>query len=195
MAENVAALRKVRNLSQNELSERLGELGRPMLPSAISKIEGRDRSVDVDDLVALAVALRVSPSRLLLPDRGGDAEVALTPSRSAPAFLAWEWANAFAPLPTRSEADGYNTDAELEDFEIHSRPGDVRREQRHPLMLAANNLSYSVPRVLHHASRTPDPARSKPDLGLPTTLAAAGRNLERVAGELDAIEEQSDGER
>src|SRR4051794_34262450 len=111
VAENVAGLRRVRGLSQQELSARLSELGRPMLPSALSKIEGRDRSVDVDDLIALAIALGVSPSRLLLPDRGSDEDVALTSSLSTPAFLAWQWANAFAPLPTLSEAEGYNTDA------------------------------------------------------------------------------------
>jgi transcriptional regulator with XRE-family HTH domain len=44
---------------------RLAALGRPILPSGLSKIEQSTRRVDVDDLVALADALRTVPSRLL----------------------------------------------------------------------------------------------------------------------------------
>jgi hypothetical protein len=41
--------------------------GRPILPSGLSKIEQGQRAVDVDDLVALAIALQVNPNALLLP--------------------------------------------------------------------------------------------------------------------------------
>lgn len=186
VAENVAALRKVRGLSQQELSDRLGELGRPMLPSAISKIEGRDRGVDVDDLMALAVALGVNPSRLLLPPDAWERDILLTPASAVPAFLAWQWADGSAPLPSLSEEDGYNTEAEMEDFQIHSRPGEMRRAERHPLMLSTRRFVHSVSRVIHHATTKPlDQALLSKMLGL------ARRNLERVAGELDTVEEEA----
>ncbi len=59
-----------------ELSARLTKLGRPILPSGITKLEQGKRRVDVDDLVALAAALRVTPTRLLLgpPPTDGTAE-------------------------------------------------------------------------------------------------------------------------
>lgn len=161
-----------------------------MLPSALSKIEGRERGVDVDDLVALAIALGVNPSRLLLPGEAGEQDVPLTPTRSTPGWAAWQWADAFAPLPTGSQDDGYNTDAEIEDFMIHARPAEIRREQRHPLMLAANNLSFSARRVIHHATKKPDPKRKRADRGLETALAFARRSLGRVSAELDVIEEE-----
>lgn len=184
-------------MTVRDLSARMTELGLPLLPSGITKVEQGQRRVDVDELVALAVALGVNPSRLLLPPDSLDDDVALTPTRSVPGWAAWQWADAFAPLPEHSEDDGYNTEEEIEDFQLHSRPAQVRREQRHPLMLAANNLYYSVRRVLHHATKTPDPTRERADLGLETTLNAARRNLQRVAGELDAVEEQAadDGQR
>lgn len=59
--QNVAtAVRKQREhlgMSLQELSEALGELGRPILPSGLSKIEAGTRRVDADDLVALSQAL------------------------------------------------------------------------------------------------------------------------------------------
>ncbi len=190
VAENVTSLRKSAGMSQQELSARLAEVGRPMLPSAISKLESRERGVDVDDLVALAVVLGVNPSRLLLPDESGDGEIPLTPARTAPGWAAWQWADAYAPLPTRSEADGYNSDDEIEQFQLRSRPGELRRQQQHPLMRAAKAVTFSASRVLHHVGKPSNPTRDRPDLGLETTLTVARRAVVRFSGELDAIEEQ-----
>lgn len=67
VAENVRELRARRQLTVRGLSARMGELGHPILPTGICKIEGLDRRVDVSDLVALARALDVTPSRLLTP--------------------------------------------------------------------------------------------------------------------------------
>ncbi len=191
VAENVSQLRSARGISQQELSRRMGEAGRPMLPSALSKIEGRERGVDVDDLTTLAVALGVNPSRLLLPPEAGERQIALTPALSVPAWAAWQWADAFAPLPAHPESEGYNTDAEIEDFQQHGRPAELRRERRHPLMIAANNVVFSARRVLHHVTKAPDPTRDRSDLGLKTTLRLARRNLARFSSELDVIEEEA----
>lgn len=89
-----------------------------MLPSGISKIENGERKVDVDDLVALAVALDVSPVALLLPAEPGEggqayelgkampADVEITPRTAAPWEYAWRWAHGEIPLHTpRGEDD------------------------------------------------------------------------------------------
>jgi transcriptional regulator with XRE-family HTH domain len=57
--------RERKQLSLQQLSDRLTKAGRPILPSGISKIEQGDRRVDVDDLVALADALGTAPGALL----------------------------------------------------------------------------------------------------------------------------------
>jgi transcriptional regulator with XRE-family HTH domain len=62
---HVRRLREREQLSLQDLSDRLTFLGRPILPSGISKIEQGDRRVDVDDLVALAHALSTAPNELL----------------------------------------------------------------------------------------------------------------------------------
>lgn len=74
VAKEVARLRG--RTSVRELSARLSKLGRPILPSGITKIEQGQRRVDADDLVALAVALQVTPTRLLMgpPPTDGTAE-------------------------------------------------------------------------------------------------------------------------
>jgi len=58
-------LREERKLSLRELAELLKADGRPMLPSALSKIETGERRVDVDDLDALALALGSTPHELM----------------------------------------------------------------------------------------------------------------------------------
>lgn len=83
-----------------ELSARLAKLGRPILPSGITKIEQGKRRVDVDDLVALAAALKVTPTRLIMgppPTEGPE-----DPAHEE----VWEWhpwkdskGNERAPIP------------------------------------------------------------------------------------------------
>ena len=88
-------------------------LGRFMHASGISKIEQLDRRIDVDDLVALAVALDVSPNRLLLGAAADSTELELTPSAAYPADEAWLWALGAVPLGSLHPAD--NADMRSED--------------------------------------------------------------------------------
>jgi transcriptional regulator with XRE-family HTH domain len=62
---NVADLRKRRGLTLRDLSEKMTAAGRPMAYNTLSEIERGARRVDVDDLVALAVALGAPPIDLL----------------------------------------------------------------------------------------------------------------------------------
>lgn len=65
---NIRSLRDRERISGAELSARLKKIGRPIPPLGIQRIEAGSRRVDTDDLVALAVALGVSPIRLLMPE-------------------------------------------------------------------------------------------------------------------------------
>lgn len=104
VAQNVRRLRARRGMTVRDLSARLGEIGRPVLPSGITKIEQGQRRVDVDDLVALALALGVNPNALLLPNGdhlppfGTVREVGLTSTVRANWFRAWGWAAGDQPL-------------------------------------------------------------------------------------------------
>ena len=104
VSANVRALREAEHnawrqrLSLVELSKRLERLGRPVLPSGLSKIESADRRVDADDLVALALALETTPNRLLLTASAGVDKVALTKDVEVTEDDAWRWAAGEANL-------------------------------------------------------------------------------------------------
>ncbi|MCX4780112.1 helix-turn-helix domain-containing protein [Streptomyces sp. NBC_01264] len=119
VAANVLKWRKARQMQQKDLSAALGEIGRPMLPTVISKIERGERRVDADDLVSLAVALSVSPSALLLPTDGDSAApLTLTEGLEVTVGAAWEWADGQKPL-ARSTSAPYG---DLLRFRLDSRP-------------------------------------------------------------------------
>ncbi|MEU6189039.1 DEAD/DEAH box helicase family protein [Nocardia sp. NPDC047038] len=122
MAKQVAAVgptgirvgQRLRHLRQSSgrtldwVSTRLGELGRPIDLSALAKLEKGQRRVDVDDLVALALALDVSPNWLLLPMDATDDRVDLTTVFNAPAEEIWAWAVRDQPTGIRPNAGVVN---------------------------------------------------------------------------------------
>ncbi|MEV4784004.1 helix-turn-helix transcriptional regulator [Streptomyces tuirus] len=125
VAANVYRLRKSCGLSIYSLSDRLGETGRPITPSAIGKIERQERQVTVDDLAALAVALGTSPSALLLPLTDDPAaKIEITGAGRIPADQAWDWMDGRRRLD-QPTADP--TGAALL-YAIHSRPP-IRRNR------------------------------------------------------------------
>lgn len=134
VARNVRKLREDRELSTTKLAERLKDLGRPIGPTAITRLEAGQRRVDTDDLVALAIALGVSPNRLLLPAERADDErdtVALTPNKSSEWHLAWRWAAGDQPLLTHEEAADMDfIDSRVREFSEENQPylGPIARE-------------------------------------------------------------------
>ena len=105
VGERVAArlkrIRQERGLTLSDLASKLDDLGRPILVSALSKIEKGQRRVDADDLIALALALDVSPNQMLLPpDASMTTTIELTKSMTMDASAAWRWATQDVPLPT-----------------------------------------------------------------------------------------------
>ncbi|MGN7136430.1 helix-turn-helix domain-containing protein [Streptomyces pseudogriseolus] len=120
---NLKRVREARGMTKKQLADRVQELDRPIPPLGISRIEAGTRRVDADDLVALSVALRVSPMTLLLPwsDRA-DAPAEVTAAGVVPAAAAWLWADGVRPLdpsPTDPRGDAHR-------FLLDSRPAWAR---------------------------------------------------------------------
>jgi hypothetical protein len=120
VVENFNDLLNDRGLSYAELSALLAKLGRPIPPLGVSRIAKGNRRVDVDDLVAIAIALRVNPSALLLPRHGGmDDVIELTPEVKRSLSRAWRWMDGAGPLPaSEDEAMSWQ---EIADFAVHAR--------------------------------------------------------------------------
>ncbi|MFD5231378.1 helix-turn-helix domain-containing protein [Streptomyces qaidamensis] len=68
-ARTIEILPTERGLSQPELAARVTAIGRPMTNTMLSRIERAQRRCDIDDIVALAQALRISPLALLQETR------------------------------------------------------------------------------------------------------------------------------
>jgi hypothetical protein len=102
VAQNVETLRELRNLSYAKLSRLLTGLGRPIAPLGLTRIRDLQRRVDVDDLVALALALDVSPVTLLLPDAAAVGTSGSAPVTEGgddyPRQQIWSWLIAEAPI-------------------------------------------------------------------------------------------------
>jgi transcriptional regulator with XRE-family HTH domain len=97
VGENVARMRKTQRLSLKELEGLLARHGRRISFSGLSKIENGTRKVDTDDLMALALALDVSPVALLLPQGDPQETVDVTGGRGSLGVF-WEWAFGGTPL-------------------------------------------------------------------------------------------------
>lgn len=119
--ENVKRLRG--GMQYKELSERLAELGRPIPPLGLRRIEAGERRVDVDDLMALAVAFDVSPLALLLP-RDGSRELASPMAGVVGREVAHntQWLFALAQEPLAFNPQDNQLGAKLRKFQLRSKP-------------------------------------------------------------------------
>jgi transcriptional regulator with XRE-family HTH domain len=139
----VVQLREARNMTYKKLSEALAELGRPIAPLGLSRLEHAERRVDVDELVALAVVFGVNPNALLFDRRvGRDDVVDLTPAFQQRGGIVWEWADGrmymprkLVEYPERIELD----QARVADFVTNARPN-VARRRDHPAVRAAEDV-------------------------------------------------------
>lgn len=152
IAKNLLSLRKKRGHTVRALAAELAELGQPLAASEITKIENRQRRARVDDVLALAVALGVNPSRLLLPERADEQPVALTPNTVVTAADAWRWADGDGPLVVEGAEDRPWLEAD-EDWQNHARPADLRARERHTAARAAQDVAMHIDELL----RYPDP--------------------------------------
>lgn len=129
-AQNLERLRDSRRLSQGDLASAVERLGRPMTRQIVSKAEAGERRIDVDDLVAFAVALDTSTNRLLLPGTADAADpVDLAPRAAASALQAWRWARGIEPLyeiPAPDEPLLFRSDREAQ-FVRENQPDNLPR--------------------------------------------------------------------
>ncbi|MER7562314.1 helix-turn-helix transcriptional regulator [Streptomyces sp. NPDC097941] len=89
VAENI---RRLRRKTTEQLAGEVSELGVPMTASTVTKIEKQGRRVTVDELVALAAALGVSPVTLMLPSEDPDGPIRLAERLTSTDWrTAWRW--------------------------------------------------------------------------------------------------------
>lgn len=130
VAANVKKLREDKRWTLRDLAKRLTELGHPIQSAAIRRIENavepieseknrKPRRVDVDELVALAIALDAVPNRLILAAEADETLCPLTPSVQVSSKDAWLWAS--GELPRSWPAWGETTTIETHELRQRSR--------------------------------------------------------------------------
>ena len=102
---NVRRLREASNLGYAELARRLKANGRGIPELGLRRIEEGERRVDADDLVALAVALDVSPITLLMPSTSDADGIVAMSAGTATAHQFWGWLAAETPLTGDAPSD------------------------------------------------------------------------------------------
>jgi transcriptional regulator with XRE-family HTH domain len=120
IGENLSRIRRAAGLSLRQLAARLDEVGWPIGADGLNRVEMGKRQVPVGDLVALAVALDVSPATLLMPpacDR-----VQLTPAVETGWHAAWRWAVGELPLIRAGDLPIPATDTRLASYIQTNRP-------------------------------------------------------------------------
>ncbi|MDX3578670.1 helix-turn-helix transcriptional regulator [Streptomyces sp. FL07-04A] len=161
VAANLQRVRLARGYTMQQLRAEMEKLGRPLPATAVIKTEQGDRRVDVDDLVAFALALNVSPLALLFPPEWSDRPIHLTPELAIRARTAWQWGEGRAPAndwgmgPMTITADGdAMVDGEQQFFEQSeaysalTHPPERRRSAQHPANAAAEAVSTMVARLV-----------------------------------------------
>jgi transcriptional regulator with XRE-family HTH domain len=95
---NIKRLRRKRGLTAQQLSERLIELGVNIGRVGVAKMEGGNRrSISIEELFAMALALNVSPLTLLVPE-AEDEHVEITPTTTVTSSEVGLWVAGDNPL-------------------------------------------------------------------------------------------------
>lgn len=124
VAQELRAWRNRRDLTAQQLSDRVAELGGSMSRQAISKVENGGRKVTLDELAVLARALAIPPMLLVIP-LGKVSEMELYPgSGPVDAWDALKWWTGEVPF------DHHRVPAVLEFFRDHDELVDNLRLNR-----------------------------------------------------------------
>lgn len=105
LAQRLRRLRERRGWSQEQLASRLADRGLVWQRTTVAKVEAGSRQVTVDELVAVAFVIGVSPAALVVPPEMLET-LAVTPSNELDAGMVWHW------IAGQQVLGGYPADAE-----------------------------------------------------------------------------------
>lgn len=153
VAERITYYRNARSLTYQALSQAIAGLGWNIPELGLRRIESRARRVTVDDLLAIAAALDVSPLELLLPDRDGEGTSTGVPADVNAAEI-WAWAHGATTLNLEARRAYWHTHSitlrdQLEDMkELAEAKGvKARRWAQHHIQVYEQELDVTYARI------------------------------------------------
>jgi len=121
IAQRVRQLRARKQMTAQQLAERLRQTGVPWDRATVTKLEtGRRQNVTITEVLALALVLDVAPTNLFIVLDNSPYKV--TPARTEPADLVRAWVRGEEPLPGTDERT-FRTEVSLADMhKAHTAP-------------------------------------------------------------------------
>ena len=166
--------RKERNLSAQELANRLAEIGSSLDRRAIFKIETESRGVNVDEWLQLAHALAVPPPLLFLDLESGE-DIAVAPEVVLHPWIVWGWIAGEHASPVSSPRGGALA-SRVEEFSRATTAVRLYRSEEE-----TNNAVANAKSAIKLAEYTED------EEGLKAARAQKGEALRELAHVLDAM--------
>jgi transcriptional regulator with XRE-family HTH domain len=96
-ATQIRAYRTRLGMSQQDLADRLNQLGARVDRTVVAKVESGKRAVSLEDAFRFALALHVAPVHLLVPT-DSDEPIHLAPNLDAPPHEIRAWIRGFLPM-------------------------------------------------------------------------------------------------
>jgi transcriptional regulator with XRE-family HTH domain len=118
-AESLRRVRERRRWTQQDLADRLGELGAPTDRATIARTENNNRGLSLDDALLYALAVGAAPANMItITEDGGP--IALAPKLSVMPVEARYWIRGSAilggPLPLSGDDRTYATEVSDEEW-------------------------------------------------------------------------------
>lgn len=174
--------------SQERFARRVADLGVTMNRSILANIESHRREgLTVEEVFALALALNMSPTNLVLPHEE-ETEVAVTPTITEYPLFVRSWIYGESRLPSTYGDRQEDHDRQLDhDFQRKAPEHELRRRdeavQRHPLTMAITELqTFARDSILGPKERVDPPLLAE---GLRRAAKKVAAYAELLADDID----------
>jgi transcriptional regulator with XRE-family HTH domain len=155
--QRLREVRRLKGWTQQQLADALAAGGVRLDASAITRLERGTRGVTLDDVIAIAAALGVSPLHMIVPLDDNGAQ--LMPSLTVPAADARAWLRGQLPLREADERLFYAQTPESEADSFPLVPGPWRFQNQEDFKATRAKWEREILRavIAGHALREPGP--------------------------------------
>ena len=128
--EQLRAVRRIKGWTQRQLEDALAELGVKLDATAITRMERGTRGVALDDVIAIAAALGVSPLHLIVPLGNGDTALDVAPDLNVGVADVRAWIRGQRPLRDTDDDGLFYTQTPDRDWDVIALNMGARFENR-----------------------------------------------------------------
>ena len=128
--EQLRTVRRFKGWTQQQLADALADVGVKLDATAITRLERGTRGVTLDDVIAIAAVLGVSPLHLFVPLGNGDSTLDIAPGLTAGAADVRAWIRGQLPLRVGDDDSLFYLQAPDRDWDVIALAAGSRFESR-----------------------------------------------------------------